>query len=378
MGLASCGNWLDRDLIRSPDRALSVFDFREVARKKLPPAHFGFIASGVDDNVTLRANREELSRIKIRVRRLIDVGQIDTQLEMFGEKWETPIILAPASSQGAFHEDGEIATARAAKNKKHLQILSTYASKPIEEVTEARGAPVWYQLYPAADWKATESMIRRAEAAGCPVVVLTVDSFVRGNKETVSRFKRKDRRRCQKCHDGQPISKPMVSRIGYERTPPLTWDFVRKLKDNTSMRLLIKGIVTSEDARLCLENGVDGVVVSNHGGRAEESGRATIECLPEVVRAVNGQIPVLIDGGFRRGTDVFKALALGAKAICIGRPYLWGLGAFGQAGVERVLVLMRAELGRIMKQAGTPSLEEINRNFVLTSFGERRQGTGET
>ena len=150
--------------------------------------------------------------------------------------------------------------------------------------------------------------------------------------------------------------------------PTLTWDSVRRMKDMTKMKLVLKGIVTREDAELCVERGVDGIIVSNHGGRAEESGRSTIECLSEVIDAVGGRIPVLIDGGFRRGTDIFKALALGAKAVCIGRPYIWGLGAFGQPGVEKVLDILRIEFELIMKQAGVTSLDQIKRSYVVEAW----------
>ena len=156
-----------------------------------------------------------------------------------------------------------------------------------------------------------------------------------------------------------------LSQFGRPSPAGITWEFVRRLKDATSMKLLVKGIVTWEDAELCLEHAVDGLIVSNHGGRAEASGRSTIECLPEIVKVTNGRIPVMIDGGFRRGTDVFKALALGADAVCIGRPYLWGLAAFGQKGVQAVLDLLRAELMIVMRQAGTTSIDKIARNHIL-------------
>ncbi|MCP4089217.1 MAG: alpha-hydroxy-acid oxidizing protein [Gammaproteobacteria bacterium] len=353
--------------ISSVDQALNVFDFEAVAKTNLTPAHYGYIATGVADNITLRANREEFSKIDIRVRRLTGVNQIDMSTKLFGETWQTPIILAPVGSQRAFNVDGEITTAKAAKNKKHLQILSTFTSIPIEDVVKARGKPLWFQLYPATQWNVTKEILRRAESAGCPVVVLTVDMFAGSNRESMKRFKKEDSSICGACHFPGRNSRPMVSKLDFKLSTPLTWDFVQKLKENTSMKVVIKGIVTSEDAVLCLENGVDGIIVSNHGGRAEESGRATIQCLPEVTAAVNGQIPVLIDGGFRRGTDIFKALAMGAQGICIGRPYLWGLAAFGQEGVESVLDMLRAELQLIMKQAGTASIKNITRDYVQST-----------
>jgi len=361
-------------LITSPDQALNVFDFEAAAKQTLPPAHWGYMATGVDDDATLHANRTALSRLQIRPRRLIDVTRIDTTTEIFGVKWKTPIIISPVGSQRAFHPQGEIATAKAAASRGHLQLLSTVTTTSVEDVTAARGAPVWYQLYPTTKWEITSSMVKRAEAAGSPVLVLTVDLPAGRNTETLERFMLVDSRTCTDCHQpglkGRLKRRPMFD--GQDLTglkdyyaPTLTWDFVKRLKDSMKMKLVLKGIVTREDAALCVENGVDGIIVSNHGGRAEESGRSTIECLPEVVEAVGGRIPVLIDGGFRRGTDIFKALALGAKAVCVGRPYIWGLSAFGQPGVEKVLDILRIEFELIMKQAGVTSLDQIKRTYVV-------------
>ena len=366
-----------RKLISSPDQALNVFDFEAAAKQTLPPAHWGYMATGVDDDATLHANRSALARLKIRPRRLVDVTRIDTTAELFGVKWKTPIVISPVGSQRAFHPQGEIATAKAAASRGHLQLLSTVTTTSVEDVTVARGAPVWYQLYPTTRWEITKAMIKRAESAGSPVLVLTVDLPAGRNTETLERFKRIDSRTCTDCHQpgltGRLKRRPMFE--GADLTgltdyyaPTLTWDFVKRLKDTTKMKLVLKGIVTREDAALSVEHGVDGIIVSNHGGRAEESGRSTIECLPEVVEAVTGRIPVLIDGGFRRGTDIFKALALGAKAVCVGRPYIWGLSAFGQPGVEKVLDLLRIEFELIMKQAGVTSLDQIKPSYVVEGW----------
>ena len=364
-----------RVLIASPNEALNVFDFESVARQKLPPAHFGYMATGVDDDATLRANREGFSRFQIRPRRLVDVSRVDTSTQLFGVTWKTPIILAPVGSQKAFHPEGEIAVARAAGARNHLQILSTAATASVEDVAAARGGPIWYQLYPTDSWRVTQALMRRAEAAGCPVVVLTVDLPAGRNTETQARFAKEDTRQCSSCHlpgwSGFLRRKPMFDGLDVTGvsllSPALTWEFVRRVKESTKMRLVVKGIETREDAALCVSHGVDGIVVSNHGGRAEESGRATIECLPEVVDAVQGKVPVLVDGGFRRGSDIFKALALGAKAICIGRPYTWGLAAFGQAGVEKVLDLLTREFELMMKHVGATSLAKVNRSFIVDS-----------
>jgi isopentenyl diphosphate isomerase/L-lactate dehydrogenase-like FMN-dependent dehydrogenase len=363
-------------LITSPDQALNVFDLEAAARQVVPVAHWGYMATGVDDDVTLRANRTAFSKFQIRPRRLIDVTRTDTSTEIFGVKWKTPIIISPVGSQRAFHSQGEIATAKAAGSRGHLQILSTVTTTSVEDVTAARGGPVWYQLYPTASWNITQTLIKRAEAAGSPVLVVTVDLPAGRNTETLARARLMDPRNCSDCHQpglaGRLRRRPMFDKLDLTGlvdyyAPALTWDSIRRMKDMTKMKLVLKGIVTREDAELCVERGVDGIIVSNHGGRAEESGRSTIECLSEVIDAVGGKIPVLIDGGFRRGTDIFKALALGARAVCIGRPYIWGLGAFGQPGVERVLDILRVELELIMKQAGVLSLDQIKRSYVIES-----------
>jgi 4-hydroxymandelate oxidase len=361
-------------LLAAPEHAINVMDFEAVARDKLPPAHFGYLATGVDDDATLRANREGFARYQIRPRRLVDVQKLDLSVTLLGTTWDNPIVLAPAGSQRAFHPDGELATARAARAKGHLQMLSTVTTTSVEEVIAARAAPVWYQLYPTRDWHFTRAMLRRVETAGCPVLVFTVDMPGGSNRETLRRHQLLDARQCSACHEsggsGSLRRKPMFDGFDVSKVrglPPLnlTWDFVKRLQDTTSMKVVLKGIVTREDTELAVAHGVDGLIVSNHGGRAEESGRATIESLPEVLEGAAGRLPVLVDGGFRRGTDIFKALALGATAICIGRPYLWGLAAFGQAGVEAVLEILRRELQLIMRQAGTTSVGQITRAYVV-------------
>jgi isopentenyl diphosphate isomerase/L-lactate dehydrogenase-like FMN-dependent dehydrogenase len=364
-----------RALIASANDALNVFDFELVARQKLPPAHYGYLATGVDDDATLLANRTGFSKIQIRARRLVDVSRIDTSTELFGTTWKTPIVLAPVGSQKAFHADGEMASARAAGGRGHLQILSTGSTTSVENVTSAWRGPIWYQLYPTDTWRITQALVKRAERAGCPVLVLTVDLPFGRNTETEVRFRQSDTRQCASCHQpgwaGYYRRKPMFDGLDLTgvsmAAPGLTWEVVRRLRDITKLKLVLKGIETREDAELAVRHGVDGIIVSNHGGRAQEGGRGTIECLPEVVDGVQGKLPVLIDGGFRRGTDIFKALALGARGICIGRPYIWGLAAFGQAGVDKVLDILTRELVLMMRHAGTTSVGKIDRSFITTS-----------
>lgn len=354
------------DGITDPSEALDVFDFEKVAQSKLPPAHWGYLATGVNDDITIQANRDAIANVKLKMRRLIDPTQVDMSTTLFGKTWPTPIVLSPVSSHRAFHPEGELATARAAKSKNHLQILSTVTTTSVEEVTAERGAPVWYQLYALNDWEATKDMIHRAEAVGTEVMVFTVDLAAGSNRITLERMKRLDTRQCNNCHTANRFEhKPMVSNAeGIDFEEKLTWDYVDKLKATTKMKLVVKGIETAEDAALCLKHGVDGIVVSNHGGRASETGRGTLDCLPEMVDVIQGKIPVLIDGGFRRGTDIFKALAIGADAVCVGRPYIWGLASFGQEGVEAVLQILRDELEMVMGQAGTKTIPEINRSFL--------------
>ncbi|WP_244472455.1 alpha-hydroxy acid oxidase [Methylobacterium sp. Leaf108] len=359
---------MNGDLIASPAQALNVFDFEPVAKKELPPAHYGYLASGVDADKTLRANRDDFDKITIRTRRLIDVRKIDTSVKIFGETWASPIALAPVSSVGAFHPEAEAAAARACKVKGHQMILSTVGSTSIEDVIKERGAPVWYMLYPTDDWAVTELLVARAEMAGAPAIVLTVDRQGGRNTETLFRDRRGDTRTCTDCHTpgfkNEVSRKPMFDGIDVSKVTNLygtgmTWDYVKRLRGIVKGKLVLKGIVTHEDARTALNYGVDAIIVSNHGGRAEESLQSTIGVLPEVVWAVNGRIPVLVDGGFRRGTDVLKALASGATAVCIGRPYVWGLAAFGQPGVEMVLTIMQREFETIMRQVGATRLAEI-------------------
>jgi isopentenyl diphosphate isomerase/L-lactate dehydrogenase-like FMN-dependent dehydrogenase len=364
------------DLITSADKALDVFDFERLARERLPPAHFGYLATGVDGDATLHANRTGIANYGLRVRRMIDLSKIDMSVNLFGTTWDSPIVLDPVGSQRAFHADGEVATARAARSRKHLQILSTVSSTSVEDVTAARGAPIWYQLYPTDHWPVTQALVRRAEAVGCPVLVLTVDLQGGSNRLTLARAIPRDSRDCTTCHttdrtqlSGFITGKPMFTGLDISAVTSLepidmTWDYLKRLREIWPRKLVIKGIVTREDAELAVRHGVDGLIVSNHGGRAEDSGRASIDSLVEVVAGVQGRMPVIVDGGFRRGTDIFKALALGADAVAVGRPYIWGLASFGQEGVEKVLDILRAELLIAMRQAGTRSIAEINSSFV--------------
>jgi 4-hydroxymandelate oxidase len=361
-------------IARSKD-AINVMDFEPLARKALPPAHWGYLATGVDDDLTLLMNREAMRHYQLRARSLAGVVKVDLKTEVFGAGWDMPIYLSAVGHQKQFHPEGELATARAAKGQKAMQMLSTVTSTSVEEVARALGTPPWYQLYMPTSWAETEKLVKRVEAAGCPVLVWTIDILAGRHTETATRLARVDTRDCLSCHVTHPITgsgvernrvRPMFAGLSGEINPMgADWTYVDRLKKATGMKLVLKGIDTGEDAKLAREHGADGVIVSNHGGRAAETGRGTMDILPEVISAVGGQIPVFVDGGFRRGTDVLKALALGASAVGIGRPYIWGLASFGQEGVERVLEILRTELALIMRQCGIPSIAKITRDSVL-------------
>lgn len=361
--------------VKTADQVLNVMDFEALARAVLPPAHFAYIATGVDDDRTVVINHEAFGLVEIRSRRFVDVSHVDMSVRLFGATYPTPIYLSAVSSQRAFHPEGELATARAAGTRSALMMLSTGSSTGVEDVSHARGGPVWMQLYATDDWNVTKAIVQRAQRAGCPAIVLTVDNMDGRNNETLQRAMRIDTRVCTACHIGNshdPVRKaPMfagldVSRVKEHTPSNITWEFLERLRSLVTVKLLVKGIVTGEDASLCVARGVDGIIVSNHGGRNEETLRSTIECLPEVVAAVGGRVPVLLDGGIRRGTDVFKALALGATTVGIGRPQVWGLAAFGQPGVEAVIDILTRELRVIMRQAGAPNLAAITRERVVT------------
>jgi isopentenyl diphosphate isomerase/L-lactate dehydrogenase-like FMN-dependent dehydrogenase len=349
--------------------ALQIMDFEEAARRALPPAHWGYMATGSDDDLTLKANVEGYRRIGLKPRRLVDVSKPDLSTQVFGARWETPLFVCPVGGQRAFHPDGELATARAARAQRHTLILSNVTTYPVEEIARTLGTPPWQQLYMPLKWADTEKLVKRIEDAGCPVLVWTVDLLAGRNTPTATRFARLDSRPCVTCHThgaGTAIYHPMYDGLEGSFNPPdADWTTFDRLKRLTRMKVLLKGIDSAEDAQLAVEHGVDGLIVSNHGGRSTETLRATIDCLPEVVAAVKGRVPVFVDGGVRHGQDIYKALALGASGVGIGRPYIWGLSAFGQEGVERVLEILHAELRLTVQQMGTPALKDISAARVV-------------
>ena len=364
------------DPVTSADQVLNVMEFEPLAREALPPAHFGYIATGADDDRTVARNHDAFSHYEIRVRRFNDVSHLDTTTTVFGTKWSSPLYLSAVSSQRAFHADAEVAVARAAKSRSIQMMLSSGTSAALEEVRDARGAPIWQQLYPTNDWKVATAIVRRAESAGCPAIVLTVDLPGPRNNETLTRATRVDNRPCVSCHVDNshdmwrrgPMFKGLdVSKVTDLAPAGITPKYLDQLRALVKGRLIIKGVMEGTDAALAVEHGADAIVISNHGGRNEETLRAPVDCLPEVAAAVRGRVPIFIDGGIRRGTDIFKALALGATGVGIGRPQVWGLAAFGQPGVEAVIDILNRELTTIMRQAGTPTIASITGAQVLRS-----------
>jgi 4-hydroxymandelate oxidase len=364
--------------------ALDVFDFESVAQSRIPIAHWGYLAGGVDDDATIKANRDGFAKWALRPRRLVDTSHVDGSVSLLGTTHSSPIIINPVGYQRAFHPDGELAVARAARAKQHLQVLSTVSTTSIEDAIAARGAPLWQQLYHDTDnWARTKQIVQRAERAGATAIVFTIDLLAGSNRETMIREARRDPRNCVSCHEGGapvPGLRAQLTGTGQPRIPMLngypevprepevgraTWEWVKRLQDTTALPVLLKGIVTKEDAELAVAQGIRGLFCSNHGGRAENSHRASVASLPEVLDGTKGKIPVILDGGIRRGTDVFTALALGATAVGIGRPYIWGLGAFGQEGVEMVLAILRRETELVMAQCGAPTIGKITRAHIV-------------
>ena len=373
-------------VIKSVKEALNVFDFDAVARTKLSTAHYTFITDGSFNNETVRANREGFSKYEIRLRRLTGITKVDQSIRLFGATWDSPIFLCPVGRMNAYYPQGAVVVARAAKAASTLQILAGSAAilvnpKVIEDVIAARGEPVWFA---GLGDTLNQPLIKRIESLGCPVLVWTVDD---GGANTIGAksvqragvrdLDREADSRCAGCHNNLPkitrtqATAPMdvlgsVGSLMGENSVKLSWEDVKRVRDLTRLKLVLKGIVTREDAALAVQHGVDGIIVSNHGGHEDASARGTIECLPEVVAGAAGKIPVLIDSGFRGGADVFKALALGATAVGIGRPHIWGLASFGQEGVETVIALLRRELQVMMAQTGAASIAKIRRDSLVT------------
>lgn len=364
---------LNPEILTAAD-VINVFELEAIAKRNIPVAHFGYLSGGVLDDRTVQSNRDAFDAWGLRARRLVDVSKVDLSIKLFGKTLASPVILSPVSSQRAFHAEGEAAVARAAGKRNALQILSGLTTVALEDVIAAHGREVWQQLYTTNIPERSLKIVQRADAAGAGAIVLTVDLAGGMRREALAIASRADTRECAACHKqtgGYDFSRKKMfdgidtTGLFAPTSNALTWDFISRLRDTTSKRLLIKGVMTAEDAEIAVKRGLDGLIVSNHGGRAEESLVGTLDVLPEIAKAVRGRMPILIDGGFRRGTDAFKALALGATAVCIGRPYCWGLGAFGEEGVATALRLIDEELISTMRQCGVTRVADISAKSLM-------------
>jgi 4-hydroxymandelate oxidase len=355
----------------APAPLVNLFDYEELARKRLPAMAYEYIAGGAGDEVTLRDNRTHFDAIRLKPRVLRDVSKLDTSSTLFGQRLEYPILLAPTAYHKITHPEGEAATARGAGAAHATMCVSTFATTSIEDVAKAATGPLWFQLYVQADRGFTKAMVQRAEAAGCRALVVTCDTPVIGirNREVRAGFRLPPgmaRENLKSLTGGVSTVAHADELTIYSALfdPALTWEGIEWIRSFAKVPVILKGILSPEDATLAVRHGASGLIVSNHGSRNLDTLPATIDALPGVVEAVAGRIPVLMDGGVRRGTDVVKALALGAKAVLIGRPYLWGLSVGGADGVHNVMRILRNELQSAMALCGHSSLGTIDRSVI--------------
>lgn len=348
---------------------VTLADYEELARQRLPAMVYNYFAGGAGDELSLRRNRAAFDELLLSPRVLRDVSRLDTTLELFGAELAHPILLAPAAYHRLAHPEGELATARGAGAAGATLVVSCLANTTIEEVAAAAGGPLWFQLYVQQDRCVTRDLVQRAEAAGCAAICITVDTPVLGSRyrEVRDRFGLPEGLDRANLRGSKGATASHVGDSGlYSEVldAALTWAGIDWIRSFAKVPILLKGILAPEDAALAVEHGVAGIIVSNHGARNLDTTPATIEALPGVVEAVDGRLPVLLDGGVRRGTDVIKALALGARAVLVGRPYLWGLAAAGAEGVAGVMKLLRTELLAAMALCGRPALAAIDRGVL--------------
>ena len=350
---------------------VSVSDFEAVAEAKLPPMAREYLQGGAADEITLRRNRSIYDSLLLKPRVLCGVGTLDTSLTLFGDKRPHPLLLAPTAYQKLFHKDGEIAAAAGAAQTRAIYTASSFSAVSIEKIAASSSEAIWFQLYTPPDRAISTDLIQRAENSGCKAIVLTVDTPVLGtrNREMRSKFhlpRGMIRENLRKYGVGLTRDAHFTS-TGVATTAldaSLTWEHAAWVRSHTKLPLLLKGILAPEDAKLAIEHGADGIIVSNHGARNLDTTPSTLEALPGIVDAAAGKIPVLVDGGIRRGTDIFKALALGATATLIGRPYVYGLAVSGSAGVARVIEILLAELRATMALCGRPALASIDKSAL--------------
>jgi len=348
---------------------VTLSDFEEVARQRLPTTVYDYFAGGAGDEISLRRNCAAFDELLLAPRVLRDVSRLDTALELFGARLPYPILLAPVAYHRLVHPDGERETARGAGAAGTALVISALATTTVEDVAAAASGPLWFQLYVQQDRAFTRDLVQRAEAAGCGAICVTVDTPVLGSRHREVRggfglpagLDRANLRGTRGATASHLDESGLYSDV---LDAAMTWETIDWLLGFAKAPLLLKGILAPADAELAVAHGAAGIVVSNHGARNLDTTPATIEALPRVVEAVDGRLPVLLDGGIRRGTDVVKALALGARAVLVGRPYLWGLAAAGAAGVAGVMKLLRTELLAAMALCGCPTLAAIDRRVL--------------
>src|SRR5579875_220816 len=352
---------------------VNLADYERAAREKLPQMAYDYYASGACDEITLAENIEAYRRIKLLNRVLVDVERRDLSTTVLGQPVEMPILIPPMAFQRMAHDEGELATARAAGSLGTIMTLSTFSNCSLERVAAVATAPLWFQLYVHRDRAVTESLVKRAEQAGYSALVVTVDApFLAGReRDARNRFRLPPGLTAENLMvaEGRDLSEQvdssaLVAYFAARLDPALTWKDIEWLRSLTGLPVVLKGIMRADDALAALQCGASAIVVSNHGGRQLDSVPATIAVLPEIVEAVDGRLEVLLDGGVRRGTDVVKALALGARAVLCGRPVLWGLAVAGEQGVRDVLSLLRAELDCAMALCGCNSVGGIDRGVL--------------
>ena len=362
--------------IPSLDEIANVLEFEPIARAKMKQTDYDYVTGAVEGEYTLRRNRKAFDWVSIVPRGMTDVESIDTSIVMLGQAMEYPLLVDPSAGHERIHPGGEPETRRGASAAETPMVVSNQAGFPIGQIAEAAEGPIWQQLYIHRNRDAARERVGRAVDAGCGAVCLTVDAQYSSLRERLRHDRHlsarspgaRPRRRSRRRRGAGTSSTGRATYGTRPESPEETWKFYDTLRSWTDLPLLAKGLLTAEDAELAVEHGVDAIVVSNHGARYLEYAPSTIEVLPEIVDAVAGRIPVLIDGGFRRGDDIFKALAIGADAVLVGRPPLWGLGAFGAAGVERVLRMMQAELVLTMAHTGCSRISDIDRSLVKMDF----------
>jgi 4-hydroxymandelate oxidase len=357
---------------------INLFEYQTLAAQQLPQMALDYYASGAWDEITLRDNRAAFERYKLRPRMLVDVSQRDLTTTILGQSLPSPILIAPMAFQCLAHPDGEVATAKAAAKLGSVMVLSTLSTRSIEDVASVRNStPQWFQLYVHRDRGLTRALVERAYAAGFQALCLTIDVPVLGRRErdTHNQFVLPDGMELanfSRLNDLEIGFKPgesgLFAYVVEQFNPSLTWADLEWLRSLSPLPLVLKGILRGDDAIRAREYGASAVIVSNHGGRQLDSAIASIDALSEVVAAVGNQIDVLVDGGIRRGTDVLKALALGAKAVLLGRPVLWGLAVGGEAGVEHVLNLLLNELDLAMALSGCAKLQDIDSSLVVRGW----------